>query len=146
MAQLKYDNVKTPSSKSDTQVESYDSVTISKSEYQKLKGQKSQDSETEVPDGKKLVDNDDWNELQEEVDEKNQRIDELEQEVRDLKDRIQELTSQINQSEAEEGNRSGSPQEEPANRGNTEEEVTGNEQVEEKRPGFANQLLSSIFG
>lgn len=148
----------------------YDTIEISQSVYENLK-EKSPDSSSEpsIPEGQKLVDEDDWKELQErptsseverleeKTQQKNQKISSLQERIAGLQNQISELESTVERlntttnteqkSESVDEISNNSEQAQGNSSINQEAENTpNNENVKKKRPGFINNLLASIFG
>ena len=141
-AEVKYENLVPESN--DRQIIEYDTIKISKSEYEDLKDSAPDEAEvviekseyedlqeskeeTNVPEGKKLVDEEEWTNLNQKIEEKNNRIEELEKSLKEFNDTINQLKEDQKSEE-----RKGSSEE------GQKGEVSGE--------GFFGNLFGGLFG
>jgi hypothetical protein len=162
----KFTNPVLPGEAEESDKFTYETVEISQSEYDKLKNQQNKDSEPDVPEGQRLVDENEWEELQErptsdkveqleeEKQQKNEEISSLEETIAELRNQVSELESAVerlnktkNAEKSETGvKKQNSSKQIQGNNSDNQENTQDKRNSEENRPGFVNNLLGSILG
>lgn len=164
----KFTNPVLPGETGEAETFTYETVEISQSEYEELQNQQNEGSEPSIPEGQVMVDEDEWEELQErpisadveqledEIQQKNEKISSLQSDITELQNTVSELNSTIERLNTTENDEESETQDEKEqeqsnssvnnNSGQRQVDTPGNQNAEEQRPGFVNNLLGSIFG